>query len=110
MDYYFEATDLSGNAISKGSSSSPLAVSVVAAILPQVDAPKEEPVILDIPSAGKPFALTTKAVLKKPWYKKWWVWTIVAVAGAAASGGGGSGGGDNADGNTTITVTGPAPP
>ena len=58
IDYYFEATDTSGNTLSKGSASSPLAVSVVAAILPQVAA----------------------------------------------------GGGAIADGNTTITVTGPASP
>jgi len=114
MDYYFEATDRSGNTMSKGSISSPLAVSVVAAIPipPKEDLTKKEDVIVDISPEEEPFAIRTKTESverAKPWYKKWWVWTIVAgVAGVAASGGGGGSG--SGGGSGTVTITAPPPP
>jgi len=122
MDYYFEATDRSGNTMSKGSISSPLAVSVVAAIPipPPVDLTKKEDVIVDISPAEESFPMGTKiesVERARPWYKKWWVWTIVAgVAGVAASESGGSG--DSGDSGQavggsssgTIIISGPPPP
>ena len=46
----------------------------------------------------------------KPWYKKWWVWTIagaVVVGIVAAAGGGGGGGGGPA--TEPVTISGPIP-
>ena len=52
--------------------------------------------IVDIPTTEE-FALKTESPASRPWYKKWWVWTIagavvtgvvIAVAGAGDDGGG----------------------
>jgi hypothetical protein len=57
----------------------------------------------------------------RPWYKKWWVWTIVGAvvtgvviaAGGSGSGGGGGDGNDGGNGETpttgSIDISGPIP-
>lgn len=47
----------------------------------------------------------------KPYYKKWWVWTIigVVVAGAAAGTALAMGGGNDSGPTGSVTITGPAP-
>ncbi len=47
----------------------------------------------------------------KPYYKKWWVWTIagVVVAGAAAGAALAMGGGNDSAPTGSVTITGPAP-
>ncbi|MEK7286361.1 MAG: hypothetical protein AAB035_03575 [Nitrospirota bacterium] len=116
LEYYIQASDMAGNTASKGNLASPLVV-VIGAIavasppdLASVQAATaNEPdnkasVVEDVAlfstnndaAAGESDAIYKPA---KPWYKKWWVWTIagVVLVGAAAGGGGGSGssGGDS---------------
>ncbi len=58
-------------------------------------APKETaPVLTEefFPTERESIALRTGKTLEKPWYKKWWVWTLALVVvggGVAAAGGGG---------------------
>ena len=72
---------------------------------------KKEDIIVDIPPVGESFSMGTKiesVERAKPWYKKWWVWTIVAgvaIGAGTASGGGGSGGGDVPQPTNTGSVT-----
>jgi hypothetical protein len=113
LEYYIQASDMAGNTASKGNVASPLVVSVgTASPSDQASvqaATANEPdnkasVVEDVAlfstnndaAAGESDAIYKPA---KPWYKKWWVWTIagVVLVGAAAGGGGGSGssGGDS---------------
>lgn len=78
IEYYLEASDQFGNEGTDGSGEKPYLLEV-----------REYPDV----------ALTTRSVetpAQKPFYKKWWFWTVVGVliagAGAAAAGGGGGGG------------------
>ena len=59
-------------------------------------------VLLSLSNDGMPVEAEAPSV-KKPWYKKWWIWVvaILVVGGgaalAASSGGDGNGGGDKSD-------------
>ena len=76
LEYYIMASDQVGNVAPRGFSSEPLVV-MVTPFIPEaeeevfVEAPREEPLF------------KTEPTLSKPWYKKWWVWTI---AGALTTG------------------------
>ena len=95
MEYYVQASDKAGNVVLRGFSFEPLVVTV-APVLPTMEFPPSEDLVLK--TEGPP---------SKPWYKKWWVWTIVgavAIGGAVAASGGGGGGGDGSTGSATITA------
>ena len=116
VEYTIRAIDNSGiTTFYKGGTDAPVVINVIV-VLPPPPLPKEEVGAVHEPPLKEAFALKTEISPEKPWYKKRSVWAVatVVVGGiiAALSGGsgGGSTGGDNvADGNTTITITGPAP-
>ncbi len=78
--------------------------------IPADSVPEDEILI----NKKRPFSLKTRPANKKPWYKKWWVWTIVAaVAGgiAAANSDSGSSGGATGGGaqSGSVNITGDVP-
>ena len=94
MEYYIQATDKAGNVVLRGFESEPLKMVVTE------DA-------TEVQGAGP--------ALAKPWYKKWWAWTL---AGAAVVGGtalaisiidGGPNGPPPPDTTGSATITGPVP-
>jgi len=97
VEYYIEAMDRGENITLRGLSIMPLVVQL-----------SEEESSQIMVAEGQ-----EKEKITKPWYKKWWVWTIAAVivggAGgmAAAAGGGGSdsGGSNGGGGEDTGKVT-----
>ena len=103
LEYYIQAADKAGNVVLRGFSFEPLIITVTP-FIPELEdemiakAPKDEPLF------------KTEFSGEKPWYKKWWVWTIaggVVIVAAAAGGGGGGGGGSPTTGSATIS--GPIP-
>ena len=113
IEYYIQASDEAGNMVMRGFSFSPLIVTVTPA-LPGVEEKKDQ-AIAGIEEPQESFRLATEEPAVKPWYKKWWVWTLVAVVigGAAAASGGGGGGGEGAGAPTlttgSATISGPIP-
>jgi len=112
LEYYVQASDRAGNMVLRGFSFSPLMVTV-APVLPSQEEASEAVAV----ASPKDRLTMQTAAAPKPWYKKWWVWTIVGgvVVAAAAGGGGGGGGGDTtpttAGGPTTgsASISGPLP-
>jgi hypothetical protein len=91
IEYFIQAEDVAGNIGLRGGAFEPLRIADPSAVGPG--------------EAASRFAMQTPATTEKPWYKKWWVWTIAgAVVIAAAAGGGGGGGGDEPPGTATITA------
>jgi len=122
FEYYIQATDQAGNISMRGLSVSPLILVVSPApvsekkeeVITKEKTPivKEETPVLTqelFPPTWEPLVLSTGKSLKKPWYKKWWVWTLAAaVVGGVALSGGGGGGGSTAGGDTgAISVSAP---
>jgi len=97
IEYFIQAEDAAGNIALSGGAFEPLRITDPSAVEPG--------------SAASRLAMQTPAAPDKPWYKKWWVWTIAGavVIAAAAGGGGGGGGGDNAEPPGTATITAPIP-
>lgn len=120
IEYFIQATDAFGNMTTYGQ---PLPSSVFKMI--PLTAKVEAKAAPDLPSEDQAFTErvfpSETAVLDgeppaagSPWYKKWWVWTIVGAVAAgiavASSGGGGSGDpGAGAPTTGTLTITGPVP-
>jgi hypothetical protein len=116
VEYYIQASDQAGNIALRGFSFSPLTVTVT----PAAPEKKSDEAFTEnlFPAEERAVAIKSDPTVTNPWYKKWWVWTIVgavAIAGAAAAGGGGGGGGSDpapngAGGQTgAVNVTGPIP-
>jgi hypothetical protein len=85
IEYYIQASDKAGNTkVLQGMMSSPLKIKVEGQFSPA-----------------------------KPWYKKWWVWTIASAvvigAVAASAGGGGGGGGSSGGPSGTAVIDQPIP-
>jgi hypothetical protein len=113
VEYYIQASDQAGNIALRGFSFSPLTVTVTS---PVPEKKTDEALTQNVfPTEEKNVAMKSDEASLKPWYKKWWVWTLVGavvIAGAAAAGGGGGGGSDSAGagGQTgTAVITGPTP-
>jgi hypothetical protein len=113
VEYYIQAADEAGNIALRGFSFSPLAVAVAPGAPGQKDEALTEKVF---PSEDKETAFRTDDAGEKPWYKKGWVWGVIAgvvVIGAVAAGGGGGGGGGSsgppAPSTGSATVSGPVP-
>ena len=104
LEYYIQASDTAGNVVLRGFSFEPLIITVTP-FIPEL----EDEFIAEAPIEEEPL-FKTEGPKTKPWYKKWWVWTIaggvVIVAAAAGSGGGGGAGGEPTG---IATVTGPIP-
>ncbi|MFQ5589322.1 MAG: hypothetical protein ACE5F7_10835, partial [Nitrospiria bacterium] len=91
IEYYIQASDEAGNIAQRAFPFSPLTIDVAAAPAPIPPVVQKEKILTDeiLPPGKETFALSTEAPLepepileKKPWYKKWWVWTIaLAVVG-----------------------------
>ncbi|VAX33249.1 hypothetical protein MNBD_NITROSPIRAE01-847 [hydrothermal vent metagenome] len=130
LEYYIQASDKAGNISQRAFPFSPLTIDVLVAPkdkstdpVPPIPIPpvakKEDTMLTNeiLPFERKPFALSTEKPVetqaiseKKPWYKKWWVWTIaLAVIGGVAAGSGGGGGGAGAPTTGSIDVSGPVP-
>ncbi len=93
IEYFIQAEDTAGNIGLRGGAFEPLRIADPSA------APPGE--------FGTRLAMQTPAEPEqKPWYKKWWVWTIAGavIIGAVAGGGGGGGGEEPAPGTATITA------
>jgi|SRR5581483_72041 len=113
IEYYIEATDPSGNISFRGFSFTPLSVAIVA-VAPQ----KEAATLSDSDKAALDRISLHSEPPSPPWYKKWWVWTIVGatvIAGgvAAVSAGHRGGGGDAGKGGGvpptgSVAIIGPA--
>ncbi len=72
IEFYIQASDQSGNVALRGFAGEP----ILMAVAPMPPAPETQ----------EPPLFTTEAPVLKPWYKKWWVWTmVVVVAGGAAA-------------------------
>lgn len=114
LEYYIQASDEAGNMVMRGFSFSPL-MAIVELGAPGMEE-AEKGLAAASPEEG-PFKLATEEPPTKPWYKKWWVWTLVGAvviggaAAAAGGGGGGGGGGDSAGAppSGSATVSGPLP-
>jgi len=129
LEYYIQASDLNGNTSQHAFPFSPLRIEVVVAskdgieeeiVTEPIPTEREDTILANeiLPVEREPFALSTEKPLapqtipeKKPWYKKWWVWTIAlaVVGGVAAGSGGGGGGGAGAPTTGSIDVSGPVP-
>jgi hypothetical protein len=114
VEYYIQAADQAGNIALRGFSFSPLTVTVT----PAAPGKKGDDAFTEslFPSEERAAGIKSEPGITNPWYKKWWVWTIVgavAIAGAAAAGGGGSSGGgappEPPPTTGSATVTGPTP-
>lgn len=107
LEYYIQAIDSAGNIARQGFPFSPLEVIVSAA---SPEGQQEDFTERIFPEQERGVGLKTEETTAKPWYKKWWVWTIagaVAIGAAAAAGGGGGGG--NKSENGSATISGPMP-
>ncbi|MEC4677878.1 MAG: hypothetical protein VST69_03890 [Nitrospirota bacterium] len=128
IEYYIQASDQAGNISQRAFPFSPLTIDVFVApkdkstdpVPPPPVAQKKEKILMSeiLSVEREPFALSTEKPVetqaiseKKPWYKKWWVWTIAlaVVGGVAAAGSGGGGGGAGAPTTGSIDVSGPVP-
>lgn len=133
IEYYIQVSDESGNVALRGLSFSPLTIMVTAAppeekteeavgekVLPtekkeaaQAEGKKAEGNFTEkiFPEQERQPAIKTETVPEKPWYKKWWVWTIMGavVIGVAAAAGGGGGGKDSGPETAPVSVSGSAP-
>jgi hypothetical protein len=114
VEYYIQASDKAGNIVMRGFSFSPLSLSVTRG----VPAPQQGTPLVLTPSPEERMTMKSEAPAvegEKPWYKKWWVWTLAGavVIGAAAGGGGGGGGGGSSPGagagTGSATISGPTP-
>ncbi|NKE69293.1 hypothetical protein [Candidatus Manganitrophus noduliformans] len=112
IEYYIQTNDPSGNISFRGFSFTPLTVAIVAAPPLRQDAAPSEP-----SSAALERITLRREDASPPWYKKWWVWTIVGAAviagGVAVAGHGGTDGRDDGEGGgapTTgsVAIVGPA--
>ncbi len=83
LEYYIVAVNQAGQMVRLASEDVPLSVPVTATT---VDSPRAVKLTTEEPGADR-----------KPWYTKWWVWTI--LGGAAAGGAAGGAGGDGGDGH-----------
>ena len=72
LEYYILASDQVGNVAPRGFSSAPLVI-MVTPFVPEM----EEEVLVEAPQEEPLFK--TEASKSKPWYKKWWVWTIASA-------------------------------
>lgn len=97
IEYFIQAEDSAGNIALRGGAFEPLRIADPSAVQPG--------------GVASQLAMQAPATPPKPWYKKWWVWTIAGavIIGAAAGGGGGGGGDDNAEPPGTATITAPIP-
>jgi len=118
IEYYIQASDAAGNTSTQGFPNAPLLVEFNAPPKQAEQSENINPPIL--PPEKKGFRLSTTSTTTektdhraKPWYKKWWVWTIAlsVVAGVAAASSSGSGDPSPPAGTTTGTgsVTGGIP-
>lgn len=109
LEYYIRATDPEGNMALQGLPFSPLEA-IVSAASPEGE--QENLTERVFPQQERELGLKTEEAPAKPWYKKWWVWTIagaVVIGAAAASGGGGGGGGGKDPSTAPVAVTATAP-
>lgn len=113
LQYVIQVTDRDGNMTTFGQPA-PLGVIELKPFIVQTHSPEDQRFTERIFSSGPETAADEEAVASgTPWYKKWWVWTIVgAVAAGVAVASGGGGGGDSGGGappTGTITLSGPTP-
>lgn len=96
VEYFIAAEDVTGNVALRGGAYSPLLLA-------------SGPLGLDDEGPVERLTMTTADEPVKPWYKRWWVWTLAGavVLGAVAAGGGG--GGDDEEPSGTATITAPIP-
>ncbi len=112
LEYYIQATDLTGNILLEGYDFAPLFVAVAepgaapaAAETPQ--APAAAPAAAQAPPASATTAAAAKTTSEGSGATKWlWIGLGVLAVGAVASGGGGGGGGDNTG---DVVIRAPAP-
>ncbi|GEM_PF-1504034 len=97
MEYYIQASDTAGNTATQGMPNTPLIVELKAPA-GQIDRNSDINTAI-LPPGKKGFRLSTASdtesetnLKEKPWYKRWWVWTIAVgvIAGGIAAGGSGS--------------------
>jgi len=110
VEYYIQATDLSGNAISHGHSIAPFTITILLESVPQSDevaVASANPE--DLPQTAPD--LEEGSVQKSGGVSKWvWIGLGILLVGAAAGGGGsGGGGGTTAATTGTVTITGTNP-
>lgn len=114
IEYYIQASDTAGNTATQGAPNTPLLIRLKAPPEARIGTNRKvNPSILSTKKSS--FRLSTQSSTtnekydkKKPWYKRWWVWSIAigVVAGVAAASGGGSGGNSPSSPTTgTGTVT-----
>lgn len=98
IEYFIQAEDTSGNIALRGAAFEPMRIADPSIVDPSLVPKKEEPAARLIMKTPTPSG--------KPWYKKWWVWTLAGavIVGAAAGGRGGGGGDEPAPGTATITA------
>ncbi|VAX26454.1 hypothetical protein MNBD_NITROSPIRAE01-480 [hydrothermal vent metagenome] len=135
IEYYIQARDHAGNTSQRAFPFSPLRIEVVSLPTDQAAGSEERVVLVPVPAPApkqerflsdenpskerESFAFKTKKPIevqvmseKKPWYKLWWVWTLVlfVISGGIAAGSGG-GGGNSTGAPTTgsATISTPAP-
>lgn len=91
IEYFIQAEDTAGNVALRGGAFEPLRIA--------------DPSTVDQHGPVERLTMRTPDTPGKPWYKKWWVWTIAgAVVLGAAAGGGGGGGDEEPSGSATITA------
>lgn len=108
IEYYIQASDTAGNIATQGFPNAPLRIRFKAPLkgnLPQIG--KIKTPLLPPQKSGFRLSTTSGTTgqiigTKKPWYKKWWVWSIAlgVVAGVAAASGGGGGNSPTPTANT----------
>lgn len=93
VEYYIQASDISGNTAYRGSASSPLRISVGNS--PQRSMKRPESALNTSLDEDETEESQSGRSSLKPWYKKWWVWGIgvAVIVGAASAGSDGGGGG-----------------
>jgi hypothetical protein len=110
LEYYIQATDISGNIVMRGFSFSPLSVTVMQGVI----VPEQGKSLVLTPSPEERNTMKSEAGAveeETPWYKKWWIWAIVGavVVGAAAAGGHGGSSSPGPQPTGTVTINGPTP-
>ncbi len=114
IEYYIQASDAAGNIATQGAANTPLLIRIKTPPEARIGTNRKlDAPLLSTKKSG--FRLSTQSNTtnekydkKKPWYKRWWVWSIAigVVAGVAAASGGGGGGSTSSPPTTgTGTVT-----
>jgi hypothetical protein len=95
IEYFIQAEDRAGNIALRGGAFEPLRIADPSAVEPE--------------GGASQLAMQTPATPAKPWYKKWWVWTIAGAVVVGAVAGGSGGGGSDEPEPGTATITAPIP-